>query len=134
LKKWGQKNAFLARSEMSYGQNARRNDGIGPVRALIPPEIRAIGFVSNGDDIEPSLWRPYGQRRVEYILAADTAENLRQRGLQYVVLSGETLAARHETFDAWLKKYDAESVGQLSLIRIVSPYLPADWYVARLRF
>jgi hypothetical protein len=134
LKRWGQKNAFLSRAETSYVENARRNDGIGSVRALIPPEIHTIGFVSHGNDIEPSLWQPYGQRRVEYILPSDTAADARQRGIQYVVVAGETLAARGQTFDDWVKNYNAEKVGHLSLLRTFPPYVAADWYVAKLQF
>jgi hypothetical protein len=134
LKHWNQNDAFLVRAKMSYFENVRRNDAVGPVRALLPPEIRTIGFVSGGNDIEPSLWQPYGSRRVEYVLPADTSTDLRHRGIQYVVLAGETLVARGQTFDDWTRKYDAEKVGQLSLIRTVPPYIAADWYVARLRF
>lgn len=128
------KTEFASRAETSYVENARRNDGIGPVRALIPPEIHTIGFVSNGNDIEPSLWRPYGERRVEYVLPSDTAGNLRQRGIQYVVVADENLALRGMTIADWVKEYNAEKVGQMSLVRTFPPYIPAVWYVAKLQF
>ena len=134
LRRWGAKNAFLARSVASYFGNAHRYDGLGPVRALLPDDIERVGFVSSGNDIEPSLWRPFGQRRVEYVLPADTRADLRQHGLRYVVLGGEALRDRGQSLDAWLKAYDAEKVGQLVLTRTFPPYVPVDWYVVKIRF
>lgn len=134
LKYWSPKKPFLIRAETSYAANAHRNDGIAPVRAFIPTDVCLIGFVSCGNDIEPSLWRPYGRRRVEYILPSDSVENLRQRGIQYVVVAGSYLALRGMTFDDWLEKYNAKKIGQVSIINSFPPYVPADWYVTKLQF
>ena len=56
---------------VSYIQNARRGDALSPVRAFIPSDISAVGFVSRENEIEPSLWRPFGQRHVIYIIPGD---------------------------------------------------------------
>jgi hypothetical protein len=128
-----EKSAFLARARASYIANTRRGDELGPVRALIPPEVSAIGFVSKGNEIEPSLWRPFGPRHVVYVLPGDTAADLRRLGVEYVVLGSETLAARNQSIGSWLKEYDAERVGQVTTTRTYPPYVPFDWYVARLR-
>lgn len=131
LHRWGSRNAFLARSEAAYLANAHRYDGLGPVRDLLPDGIERVGFVSSGNDIEPSLWRPFGQRRVEYVLPGDTQAGLRQIGLRYVVLGGEALRDRGQSLDSWLKAYHAEKVGQLVLTRTFPPYVPVDWYVVK---
>jgi hypothetical protein len=133
LLRWGAKNAFLARSEASYLGNSQRYDGLGPIRTLLPDDIDRVGFVSSGNDIEPSLWRPFGQRRVEYVLPADDLADLRQRGLRYVVLGSEALRGRGQSLDAWLKAYDAEKVGQRVLTRTFPPYVPVDWYVVKIQ-
>jgi len=134
FKHFNPKNAFLARSEISYFENFQRHDALGAARDLLPKQIGAVGFVSGGNDIETSLWLPYGSRQVEDVLPSDGAADLRARGIQYVVLAGETLAARGETLDGWLKKYDAKKIGQVSIVRTMPPYVPAGWFVARLEF
>ena len=103
------------------------------MRSLIPPQVSVIGFYSQGNEIEPSLWRPFGQRRVEYVLPTDAVADLRRRGVEYVVLGSETLATRHQSMDDWLKEHDAEKVGQVTITRTFPPYDAFDWYVARLR-
>ena len=125
--------AFLARAGTSYIENARRGDELSPVRALIPPEVSAIGFVAGGNEIEPSLWRPFGSRHVIYVLPGDTAADLRRQGVEYVVLRSKTLETRNQSIGSWLKEYDAESVGQVTITHTYPPYVPFDWYVARLR-
>jgi len=134
LGRLGTKNAFLARSAASYLGNAQRHDGLGLLRNLLPADIDRVGFVSSGNDIEPSLWRPFGSRRVEYILPADTLADVRQLGLHYVVIGSEALRDRGQSSDAWLKSFDAVKVGQLSLTRTFPPYVSVDWYVAKLQY
>jgi len=125
--------AFLARARTSYIENTRRGDELSPVRALIPPEVSAIGFVAGVNEIEPSLWRPFGSRHVVYVLPGDTAADLRRQGVEYVVLRSKTLETRNQSIGGWLKEYDAESVGQVTITHTYPPYVPFDWYVARLR-
>lgn len=126
-------NAFLARAEASFIANAHRGDELAPVRVLIPPEVSIIGFCSSGSGIEPSLWRPFGRRQVECVLPADAVADLRRRGIEYVVFGSDTLEARHQSLDDWLKEHDAEKVGQVTITRTFPPYRAFDCYVARLR-
>lgn len=126
------KNAFLDRARVSYIQNARRGDALSPVRAFIPSDISAVGFVSRGNEIEPSLWRPFGQRHVIYIIPGDTAADLRRLGVEYVVLGSETLEASNQSIGDWLKDYGAEQAGQVTITNTYPTYVPYDWYVARL--
>jgi len=128
-----EKSAFIARARASYAANAARGDELSPVRALIPPEASTIGFVSDGNGIESSLWRPFGSRRVVYVLPGDTAADLRRQGVEYVALGSDTLAARNQSIGDWLKAYAADPTGQATILRTCPPYVPFDWYVARLR-
>ena len=126
-----QKGEFLDRARMSYLAYSHRGDQLARVRALIPPEVSVIGFASKGNEIEPSLWRPFGTRRVVYVLPGDTAADLRRLGVEYLVIGDETLAVRKQSFDDWLKEYGAEKVGQVTINSLYSPYAPFDWYVSR---
>jgi len=45
-----------------------RADVLAPARDLIPASVREIGFIGTGDDPEPSLWQPFGQRTVHDIV------------------------------------------------------------------
>src|SRR5271157_2189017 len=50
-----------------YRTYQARADVLAPVRDLIPTSVREIGLIATGDDPEPSLWRPFGQRTVHDI-------------------------------------------------------------------
>ena len=51
-----------------YRTYQARADVLAPVRDLIPSSVREIGFIGTGDDPEPSLWQPFGQRTVHDIV------------------------------------------------------------------
>ena len=52
----------------------------------LPPDERIIGYATIGGVAEPGLWLPFGQRRVERVLAGDTPEQLHQLGIHYVMV------------------------------------------------
>jgi hypothetical protein len=43
---------------------ASRNDILAPLRAALPDDARAIGFIAGSNDSSYALWRPFGRRRV----------------------------------------------------------------------
>jgi hypothetical protein len=60
--------AFLQRSKLVYNVFATRHDHLAPVKKYIPAGVRTVGFVPTGNDLEGSLWRPFGARRVVEVL------------------------------------------------------------------
>ena len=78
---------LIARALKVYTVYSERSDPLAGVRALLPPEIKTVGFIGTEDDTDISLWRPFGGRRVEHFLLADPPEQIRQQ-VQYVVVGG----------------------------------------------
>ena len=77
---------LVARAKTVYSVYSQRNDGFAPARDFLPPGLKVVGFMSF-DDPEASLWRPFGSRRVEHIKVADTAEDLKRRGIEYALIN-----------------------------------------------
>lgn len=123
----GIENAILHRAEVSYAANARRSDGLAELRPLFPAAADVIGLVSNGNDLETSLWKPYGSRRVEYVLPGDT------RLPEWMVISGEVIHLRGTTLRDWLTSNSARQIAARTIMRSFPPYAASDWYVARSR-
>jgi len=76
----------------------------------LPPEETVVGYypiICDGD--EPSLWLPYGRRRVECITPDDSPEYLRSRGIHYVVVHLHPLDG---SISNWVAKYHGTLAGQ----------------------
>jgi len=124
--------AIIARARMVYAVYAIRSDPLPQVRAMLPPDLRTIGFLGTSDDIAISFWRPYGTKRVEHILLDDTTEQIRQRGIQFAVVSGLRLEQNQTTLETWLDKHDAELLATTNATIKVSDG-PQPWYVVRFK-
>jgi hypothetical protein len=68
LPKEGAIGSLSSRIMTVYRTYQARADVLAPVRDLIPSSVREIGFIGTGDDPEPSLWQPFGQRTVHDIV------------------------------------------------------------------
>ena len=89
-------------------------------------------WVITGDDPETSLWRPFGSRRVENILVTDSAEDMRQRQIRYVVVGGFHLAQMDLKLEEWLERAGGEVVAKTTAtVKVAEGEQP--WYVVRLR-
>jgi len=114
-----------------YSVYRERPDAFEPVRRLLPAAANPVGFITS-DDPESALWRPYGSRRILHICCADSPEQTRQRGIEYVVASVDELTHNQKvTVEAWLKANDAEVIQRLSL-RLRAARGPSDWLVVKL--
>jgi len=122
---------LLARALKVYTVYAGRSDSLAGVRALLPPDIKAVGFIGTGDDVDISLWRPYGGRRVEIFLLTDPPEQIRQR-VQYVVVGGLNLKQNNTTLEAWLRTSGAELVATTNATLKVADGLQ-PWHVVKFK-
>jgi len=105
---------------------------LASVRALLPPNLAAVGFLARGDDPDISLWRPYGTRRVEHILVSDSPTNIQQRGIEYIVVGEFNFGLSGTTFADWQKQTGAELVATTNAtVRVSEGAQP--WYIVRLR-
>jgi hypothetical protein len=123
---------LVARALNVYTVYGDRWDSLANVRALLPPGLAIVGFLGDGDDIDISLWRPFFARRVEHILLEDSDLQIRQRHIQYAVVSGGYLAARGAPLAAWLERTGAELLAtQMATQTVIQG--PQSWYIVRFR-
>jgi hypothetical protein len=123
---------LISRALDVYTVYARRSDPLADVRTLLPPEIKAVGFIAGTDDSDISLWLPLGSRRVEHFLLSDPPEQIRRAGIEYVVVGGSNLQSRGMALDAWLQKSGAELVASTNATLKVSEG-PQAWFVVRFK-
>jgi hypothetical protein len=122
---------LIARALKVYTVYSERSDSLAGVRALLPPDIKVVGFIGTEDDCDISLWRPFGERRVEHFFLTDPPEHIRQH-VQYVVMGGFNLKTHDTTLDAWLQSSGAELVATTNATLKVAEGLQ-PWYVVRFK-
>jgi hypothetical protein len=121
----------IVRALKVYATYAQRSDALAGVRALIPPEVKTVGFIGGPDDADISLWRPFGARTVRHFFVNDPPDQIRRR-VEYVVIGKFTLDAKRETIDDWLQKSGTELVGETNAtLKVIQGAQP--WYVARFK-
>jgi hypothetical protein len=114
-----------------YRVYSRRNDALGAVRGLLPPDVKAVGFIGTLDDCDISLWRPFGERRVEHFLLDDPPGLIRQK-VKYVVLGGSNLQSHGQTIERWLQNSGADLVAATNItVKVTEGAQP--WYIARFK-
>lgn len=127
----GSNHHFMKRVKEVYLVYANRPDPLVPVRAALPDTCVVVGFMGVSDDTEISLWRPFGQRRVEQILPEDSGIQIRRRHIEYAVLGEAALASCHQTLQTWLQQHQAALVTSVTATLTVSDG-PRLWHVVRL--
>ena len=83
----------LVRAATVYSVYSIRPEGLSPVREKLPPGEKVFGLVTF-DDLETSLWPPFGQRRFRHVKPGDTGAELRAEGIHHVVLNSEWFPTR----------------------------------------
>jgi len=112
-----------------YRTYQTRADVLAPVRDLIPTSVREIGFIGNGDDPEPSLWQPFGQRTVLDIVNPMDAASLPE----FVSISESWLTEQTgQPVEHWAKVVGMEEVGCAKITLKVQAG-PQTWCVYRRR-
>jgi len=125
-------NHLLSRARNVYAVYADRSDPLACIRPLLPEGLHQVGFLGNPDDIDISLWRPFGTRRVLHVLLSDPPDKIRERGLEYVVVGGFNLGENGMNINTWLNWTHAQLVATTNATLRVAEG-PQPWYVARLR-
>jgi hypothetical protein len=78
----------------------------------LPRGETLIAYATLAGADEPSLWLPFGCRRVERLLPEDGPEKLRLSGVHYVVIDDWFLGETGSTLQQWLDQYGGELAGQ----------------------
>ena len=123
---------WLRRIWVVYSVYGARPEAFAPMVAALPPHLKTLGLVTF-DDPETSLWWPWGSRRIEHVTQADDAQSLRQRGVEWVLVSEYILTDHQQTtLPAWLARFDAEIVTSLDL-PLRATRGPTRWHLVHLR-
>lgn len=122
---------LLTRGLNAYTVYAQRSDPLAEVREHLPPGLETVGFMADPDDLDISLWRPFGSRRVKHIRHTDSARQIRERGIHYVVIGGAALKAYGTSLEEWVARTGSEVLASTTVTLKVGEG-PQPWYVARL--
>jgi hypothetical protein len=115
LRQRGVAGPAITRAEKVYSVYGQRHDAFAPVVRVLPPDLKVLGFVTF-DDPEPSLWWPFGSRRIVHIGPDDTADFLRNAGVHYVLISPEKYTLLfHSSLESWLNQMRATVVESIPL-------------------
>ena len=119
-------NPLLKRVYAVYTVYGGRANGFAPAIAALPTGLRVLGLVT-GDDPESSLWLPLGARRIEHVTSADTPDDLRARGIEYLLVRPSKV---NEGFEAWRAKMGLQPVRTIPLALRASQG-KVDWHLLR---
>ncbi|XHR28020.1 MAG: hypothetical protein ACFUZC_19080 [Chthoniobacteraceae bacterium] len=101
-------NGLTQRALSVYQVYRLRPQALWPALQQIPAGVDTVGFVSTGDDVEGSLWLPYGKLHLRNISLKTPLEN---RDFEYVLIVPLGLSLRwNMTMEQWLACYQAEVV------------------------
>jgi hypothetical protein len=121
---------LVDRALVVYTVYGERSDPLAKVRQLLPKDVQVVGFMADGDDMDISLWRPFGARRVKHILLGEDGESIRRRGIGFAVVGGAYLKASGVRLEDWLKRTGgdvlATTTARLKVVEGIQP-----WYVVR---
>lgn len=101
---------FINRALTTYTVYSTRPDPWPQARAVLPADEKVIGTVSGPDELDISLWRPFGSHKVAHINLheADPVQNLQTRKIRYAVVSELEVQLQKVSLDEWLTKARAE--------------------------
>ncbi len=124
-------NPAARRAEAVYSVYNARPEAFAPARERLPADAGTVGIIAF-DYPETSLWKPFFSRRIKHVIPTDTAGEMAGRGIRYVLISSETLAAHYAmTVEDWVKKNHAEVVWTMPL-RLRASREANYWTLAKL--
>ena len=127
-----QSSPTVVRARKVFSVFRSRPDCLAPVRALLPAGT-PLAALSVNIEPEASLWRPYGTRRFEHVIAGDSAAKLRAERFEYLVIcTASPLPGAPPLLPEWMAGFPLEIIGQTS-VTVLAGEPPETWVVARLK-
>ena len=121
---------LIARAFDVYETYARRADVLAPVRALLPAEVKRFALVTH-NDIETSLWRPFGAREFIHVIPGTSRGEIERRGIDVVVMNLGVVSAFTPRPGEWLASLGGTTLGEVE-VRATASGAPFRWRVVRL--
>ena len=114
-------NTKLQRLASVYATYANRNDVLASLRAALPIEARAIGFVASSNDTDYSLWRPFGTRRVVCLRTGPQASLQIPVNLEWLVVKRTIWPeVSDQSLEDWAANHQAKIVASVPITTLVS--------------
>lgn len=123
---------LVKRALTVYSVYGMRGDAFKSVRERLPADANPLGFLAT-DEVETSLWKPFGSRRILHVKATDTRKQLQERGIQFILVSTETWERLgKQSLESWCGDLNAD------VVETFTPKLragkdPFKWHLIRLR-
>jgi hypothetical protein len=121
----------LARLKEVFSVYRGRNELLKPLRDCLPPDAVRVGVITGPDDADYALWRPFGTRRLNYLVGARPWDE-ETRGLTWVV--GKTDLVK-ERYRSSLEQFRLSRGGRIVAIRRITSKVrdgPEEWFVMQL--
>jgi len=126
----------LRKAALLYQSYSGRWDALAPIRRHLPAQARNVGLISfiSASSIETSLWRPFGQRRIWWLRPASPLDEMKRKGIRFVVVGTDGPEARKHNlvFQPWFESWVRENGGSIVAeehIRLLATGEPSPWYV-----
>jgi hypothetical protein len=118
---------LAVRAMDAYEVKGKRAAVFAPVLAALPGDAAVLGY-SADDFPETSLWKPFGSRRVLHVKVTDSAEEVRQRGIKYLLVVTNKL---EEPWPQWVERMDARELQAVPL-KMWGSSPPFVWHLVAL--
>lgn len=118
--------ALVIRARDVYQVYSERWDALREVRAVLPENAKTIALFSY-NDIEASLWRPFGSRKFCHVTIGKPAQYMKAKGFPYLLVN-ETLAEGWAP--GWLDGLEMERVDTVFVKQLASRP-PFKWTLFR---
>lgn len=122
---------LINRALATYTAYSTRHDPLAEVRAMLPPDLKVVGMLAGPDDLDISLWRPFGTRRVAHLgIYEDGFDQIKARQITYAVVSDLHFQVERFPMADWLTKTRAEVITNITTTITISTG-PQKWYIVR---
>jgi hypothetical protein len=122
-----QSSKLAARARDAYVTKSKRTEVFAPVIASLPADAFVLGYYAD-DFPETSLWKPFGSRRILHVKANDSGEEIRQRGIKYLLVTTRHLK---ESWPEWLRRMNARELQTVAL-KMWGSLPPFVWHLVEL--
>jgi hypothetical protein len=123
--------ALVVRARDVYQTYGRRWDALSPVRAMLPADAKTFGLACH-NNLEASLWRPFGERRFLHVTPGAPREKVESMHLRYLVVNESIMEAGNSASSGWLEEIGMERVESVFVKELASAP-PIKWTLFRRR-
>lgn len=124
---------FFTKAWFSYVNRDPVNQFKQFLATNVPPDESVIGYLTTIGRVEPAMWFPLGERRVERLLPEQSVKELHDLGVHYVVID-DRVVKEHRDIQPWMNDHDARPVAQMAYARDHMDDFSANLYLVKLHF